>query len=58
MKKTLASHYYTAETATGEKEVFGSLDAAIEWRDKVRFTFCLPEMPVEIREVTEKIITD
>lgn len=56
--KTIASHYYTAETVMGEKEFFNTLPETKKWAERVRFTFSLPEMAIEIREITEKIITD
>lgn len=56
MEKLLASRYYRATMATGEEEVFSSLAGAERWIEKVRHTFCLPDMAYEIREVCEWIV--
>ena len=54
--KILASGYYRATMATGEDEIFSTQAEAEKWVEKVRFTFCLPDMAYEIREVKEWIV--
>ena len=56
MDKVLVSRYFRATMETGEDEVFTHLADAEKWVELVRFTFCLPKMTYEIREIKEWVV--